>query len=232
MEQVFDLREFIIKMFKKFKLAIILGIVFGILGAAFGYIKYPDGDLIKTTSSASISFEDERQDATALTNATTNINSIITYDTFFYGILQQLTTELSQEELEDIFDGDTTPKIDEVKDIISVYVKGSVVMADVTCMNQELSAKASKICIDYAIEEIPSFFVGTTVKFLKSQSVNMTKQNNDSRVKEVVKFGVLGLGGGIVLALFIIFFVEIIDLRVKSSDDLKRFGLPVLAELE
>lgn len=231
MEQVFDFREFVIKMFKKFKLAIILGLIFCLLGGAYGYLSYPNVDLMKTTSSASISFADSQQDATALSNAITNINAVVTYDTFYVGILQQLSNELSVDEMNELFPGDSTPKIKDVKELISIYIKGSVVFADVSCNNTDISKKASKVCIDYAIQKIPTFFEGTSVKYLNQQTVNMTNQSNDSKLKDTVKFAVLGFGGGIVLALLFIFFVDILDLRVKSKDDLKKYGLPILGEI-
>lgn len=231
MEQVFDFREFVIKMFKKFKLALIVGLIFCLFGGAFGYIRYPNADQMKTTSSASISFADNIQDATALSNALTNINAVVTYDNFYVGILQQLSDNLSVEEIDVLFPWDNTPQIKDLKDIISIYIKGSVVFADVTTNDAELAKKASKVCIDYASQTIPTFFEGTTVKYLNQQTVNITSQNNDSIQNNMLKFAVLGLGAGIVLSLLFIFFVDILDLKVKTQDDLKKYGLPILGEI-
>lgn len=230
MEQVFDFREFVIMMVKKFKLVIILGLIFAVLGAIFGYIKYPDTDLIKTTSSASLSITDKTQDATALANAATNVNAVVTYDTFYVGVLEQLAQTLNEEEMNILFEGDRTPKITDLKEYITMYVKGNVVYADVTSHDEEVSQKASKLCIDYAIEQIPTFSEDVAVKFLQQQNVNLTKQNNDTLLKSVLLYGILGLVGGIVIGVLWVFFVDIFDLRVKTASDLRKYGLPVLGE--
>lgn len=231
MEQVFDFREFVIKAFKKFKSALILALIFAILGGIVGVIKSKQPDVYKNVASASVSFSDNSQDATALTNATKNINDVITYDSFYYGILQELSYNFTVEELQTLFDGVKTPKISKMQEIINVYMKGSVVFISVTCDEPELCEKASKICIDYSIKEIPNFFEGTSVKFLQQQKLNVSNQNNPSKPKTIIKYSVLGLGGGFVLAILFIFFVDVLDLRVKSKEDLLKYGLPILGEV-
>lgn len=230
MDQVFDFREFILKLWRKFRLALLLGLIFAILGGAFGYIKYPDGDLIRTTSTANVTMNDKTKDPTALTNAMLTINPVISNDTFYLGLLQELGKTLEQDQLDDLFLGDVTPKIEDMKEVINVYTKGNVVFADVTSTNKTIADVASLSCINYSIKQITMFSDGVTAKLLEQQSVNMTEQNNDSKLKSIMLYTIFGFAGGIVLAILLIFFIDIVDLRVKHLDDLKRFGLPVLGD--
>ena len=91
MDKVFDLREFILMLFKKFKLVLILAIVFGLLGGAYGYATFPKSDKIRTSATATVSLVDKEQDATSLSSAISMVNSYITSDTLIHLIVSYTT---------------------------------------------------------------------------------------------------------------------------------------------
>lgn len=232
MEQVFDFREFVIKIWKKFKLAVILGLILALLGGAFGYLSYPKSDSIKATSTAAVSMVDRTKDGTALTNAMSMINSVVTSDNFYISVLQNLSTTLDKGRVEMLFDGDDSPKLSKLKEVIVLSVRGNIVSVEILSIDEQLSSDASAACMDYMIKQIPIFNDDVLVKHLQNQSFNVSKQNNDSVIKKTLLYTGLGLGGGIVVAIMLIFFVDIIDLRVGCAEDLKRYKLPVLGEIK
>lgn len=230
MEQVFDLREFIVGIFKKFKLVIILSVVFAVAGGVFGYASFPNDDKIQSTSTAAISLIDKQQNSTALESAMKMINSYVTSDTFYTALLNELSTEMQSANLGGLFGGDATPKMTDVKEILKIFSKGNIIVSEVTSTDPSLSLQAAELCNLYIIENVPKFNDTVAAIKLGNETVNITSQNNDSALKEALKFAILGLGGGIVLSILFIFFVDILDLRVKKKSDLKRFNIPVLSD--
>lgn len=231
MEQVFDFREFVIKIWKKFKLAVVLGLILALLGGVFGFLTFPKKDEIKAISTAAVSMADRTKDGTALTNTMSMINSVVTGDNFYISVLQNLSTTLNKTRVVSLFDGDESPKIKKLKEVIILSVRGNIVSVEVISGDKQLSNDAVTICMDYIIKQIPIFNDDVSVKPLQQQTINITKQNNDSVIKKMLLYTALGMGGGIVIAIMFIFFVDIIDLKVRCAADLKRYKLPILGEI-
>lgn len=230
MEQVFDLREFIVGVFKKFKILLILAIVFAIAGGAFGYASFPNNDKVQSNATATVLMLDKKQNATALESAMKLINSYITSDTFYVALLSELSANLDQAYMRTLFAGDETPKLDDVKEILKVYTKGNIVIVEVAASDAEITSKAAGLCIDYIVENVPQYNDTVEAALLSNETVNITKQNNDSAMKDAIKFAILGLAGGAALGILVIFFGDIFDLRVKKASDLRRFNIPILSD--
>ena len=118
-----------------------------------------------------------------------------------------------------------------MKDYVKVYTKGNLVLIDTTSKNRELSAKASHAGIEFVLRRIPEYNQNVTMSKQPEQTVDLKEQQGSNRKSDAVKFGILGFGGGIVLAILWTFFAGVFDLRVKCAADLKKYRLPVLGEL-
>lgn len=231
MEQVFDLREFLVNIFKKFKLVLILAILFGIVGGAFGFLKAGDNEFT-TSSSASVNImNDKATDATALTSIMTSIKDTIGGDFFYTGILNSIRKNVDSTEFNQLFEGQKQPSIASLKDIIKIYVNGNLVLIDVVTSSEALSVEASSVGRKYIISQLSENINNITIKEQGQQTVNISMQNGNTPKDKAIKFGILGFGGGAVLAILWIFFVDIMSLKIKSANDLKKYNLPILGEI-
>ncbi|MEG0692310.1 MAG: hypothetical protein RR444_04435 [Oscillospiraceae bacterium] len=231
MEQVFDLREFIVNIFKKFKLVIIMAVVLGLLGGAFGFFKGVE-DKFTTTSSASVNIADQKStDATALTSIMTSIKDTVSGDFFYTGILNSIRQSVDSEEFNKIFEGQAQPSIASLKEIVRVYVNGNLVLIDVTSSDEALSVEAGEAGRKHIIDQLGKNINNIDITAQRQQTVNTTLQNGNTPKKNAIKFGILGFGGGLVLAIFWIFFIDVMSLKVKSADDLKKYNMPILGEI-
>ncbi|MFZ2538908.1 MAG: hypothetical protein WAX04_08390 [Oscillospiraceae bacterium] len=231
MEQVFDLREFIVNIFKKFKLVIIMAVVFGLLGGIFGFMRV-GSDKFTTTSAGSVNIVTNRAtDATALTSAMTSIKDTVSGDFFYTGVLNSIKQNVDGGEFNQIFGGQKQPSIASLKEIIRIYVNGNLVLIEVTTTNEALSVEASNAGRKYVIEQLGKNINNIEVKEQRQQTVNTSLQNGDTPKGKAIKFGILGFGGGLVLAVLWIFFIDIMSLKVKSADDLKKYNMPILGEI-
>lgn len=230
MEEFFDLREFIVMIFKKSKLIIIAAVAFLVLGVAYGYLTVSP-DKFTTTSSTSVNIlQAKATDATALTNVMTSIKDTVAGDYFYTGVLNSLKQSVDNDEFNQIFAGNKQPAISELKKIIKIYVNGNLVLVDVTTTDEALSVEASQVARTYVTQQLQKNINNIDLKEQGSQTVNASLQSGDTTKSRVLKFGVLGLGGGIVLSALFVFFVNVMSLKVKSANDLKKYHLPVFEE--
>lgn len=231
MEQVFDFREFVLMLLKKCKLALILLLIFGVLGAAFGYWR-GSRDSFLSTSSATVALVRESTDPAALTNTMKDISSLATSDYFYSGIKPALKTALGEERYLSLFPKAKEPTLSKLKEIVKFYTSGNLLMVDVTSSNPDLAAQAGAAAMDYALTE-----VGAANKTVMMQShgqitVDVNEQNGSSEWSEALKFGILGMAGGFALGILWIFFADVFSLKVTSANDLRKYKLPVLGELD
>ncbi len=231
MEQVFDLREFIVNIFRKFKLVIIMAVVFGLLGGVFGFMRVGK-DKFTTTSATSVNIiTNQTTDATALTNIMTSIRDTVSGDFFYIGVLNSIKKNVDNTEFNEIFDGQKQPSIASLKEIIKIYVNGNLVLIDVATTNEALSIEAGNAGRKHIIEQLGKNINNINLTEQTQQTVNTSLQNGDTPKSKAIKFGVLGFGGGMVLAILWIFFIDIMSLKVKSADDLRKYNLPILGEI-
>lgn len=224
MDKVFDFREFVLGFVKKFKLLFILALVFAILGGAFGYMRYPKNDIYFSSSTATISTIDKTQDSTALSNAMIMLNAYVTSDSFYTEMLNELAVTMDDKTLATLFDGDSTPNLQKVKEIVSVTTKGNIVIVGVSAADKILPQKTSELCADYVVGNVTKYNDALSAKKLGNEVVNLTKQQNSSALSNALKFAILGFGGGVILGILVIFFVDVFDLRVKSISSLNHFA--------
>lgn len=230
MDKVFDLREFILMLFKKFKLVLILAVVLALLGGVYGYVDFPKEDRIQTSATATVSLVDKEQDATALSSAIGMVNAYITSDTFYTSLLNELSEKMDIKKLEKLFGGDSTPNMQDVKKVMRIFTRGNIIVAELTSNNKDIPAESANLCIDYIVENVPKYNDTLSATRLGAETINLTQQNNDTLNKSVIKFAVLGFGGGMVLAILLIFFVDVMDLRVKKASDLNRCNIRILSD--
>lgn len=230
MEQVFDLRQFILMIFKKCKNVAIVALIFALLGGAFGWYKFPRDDKIMSTSTASVSFVDKMQDATALSNAMSMTNAYLVSETFHTEMLNELSQFMDSVKLTKLFGGDSTPNLEDIKKVMKVQTKGNIIIVDVTATDNIIPKEASEMCINYIVNAVPKFNENLTARQLGNEIVNVTMQNNDTLAKDILKFAMLGLAGGIVISVLAIFFVDVFNLKLKNVDQLKKYNKAIFNE--
>ena len=230
MEQVFDFREFMLTLLKKCKIIIILAVVFAVLGAGFGYLK-SGGDKYMTTSGASVGLAKRTLESAPLTDTMKNVDAIISDNFFYTGMVNYIKQSMGTDKFDSLLSHVKNPKLSDMKTIVKVYTKGNLVLVDSICDDPELTKEASHAGIEFILERLPQLNEYVNLTQQAEQTVDLRIQEGSSRKSEILKFGILGFGGGIVLGILWIFFVAVFDLRVKSAADLKKYSLPILGEL-
>lgn len=230
MDQVFDFREFLLWLVKKCKVILLFAVILLILGAAFGWYK-GSREQYMTTASANVNLSRRTTDSTALTSTMQSIKEYVTDNYFYNGLLDQMRQELTQERFSNFFRGNKEPKLDDLKKVITVYTRGNLVLIDVISGDKQLSIDASKIGQDYIVKAVSQPYADVVVTVQGQQTVDLRIQNGDTVTADLLKFGILGFGGGIVLGILFIFFVQIFDLRVKEASDLRHYHIPVFGTI-
>lgn len=230
MEQVFDFREFILNILKRYKLILILGLVFLLLGGLFGAVKSNEEQYM-TTYTANVNIVGGQEKADLLTGTMKNITAILESDYFYNNIVHEIKTKMTSGEFKEIFNSSKELSIDEIKDVIVLHTQGNIILIDITSTDPELTKEACEIGINYIVSEVSLMLDNVTVKALGNQTVNLAELKGETMTKNVILFGILGLIGGIGIGVISIFFSEVFDLKVKSAEDLKRFNIPVLGEI-
>ncbi|MEG0894516.1 MAG: hypothetical protein RSE93_02295 [Oscillospiraceae bacterium] len=230
MEKVFDLREFFIELWSKFKKIIILAVVFMLVGGLFGYIKFPKEDVKKGISTATVILVDKNQDATALNSAMIMLSDYLKSDAYIISLINHLNQMVSPEDFETFFDGDMTPSVSQFKEHITISIKGSAIISEATASHPTLPQQVSEICRDYAVLNAPKYNRDLYVEPLTTEVINVTMQNNDFLLKDILKFSILGLGGGIILGILLFFFIDVIDIKLRNPEQLKNKSVAYIGE--
>lgn len=228
MDKVFDLREFILLLLKKGKLFIIFAVVLGFLGGAFGFLNGGDELYICTTSASVNTQNDGMTDATALTSIMTSVKDTLSSDFFYTGIFQAIFESMTQEQVKLLFGNVEQPTVESLKNVIKLYVKGNLVLVDVTGEKQVVEP-ASELARGYVMGRLTQNINNIILEEEGKQVIKQSVQTGDTAKSRTLKFGILGFGGGLVLAALWIFFFDVMSVRVKKAEDLKRYGLPVFS---
>lgn len=231
MEQVFDFREFVMMLLKKCKLALLLLVIFGILGGAFGYWRGSHDNFL-STSSATVTLTKASLDPSALTNSMSDINALSSSDYFYAGVKPDLKEKLGEADYLRLFPNGKEPTLSKFKEIVKFYTKGNLFLVDVTSSDTSLASRASTVAMEYALEEIAAANKLVTLESHGQITVDLNEQNGSDEWNEMLKFGILGMVGGLALGILWIFFADVFSLKVKSVNDLRKYNLPILGELE
>lgn len=223
-QEFFDLREFLIMLFKKSRLFIVLAVICGIIGAGAGF--FLEGDPQYTsTASASVNTTGLTTDATALTSIMASVKETISGDFFYTGILAAIREAMDEGEFIAIFGEKTQPSIANLKKIIRLYVNGNLVLVDVTSKNESLSTEAANVARGFVIERLSANINNIEITNQGVLTVDKALQAGDTLRIRVVKLGVFGGVGGIVVGVLWVFLVDAMSLKVKKAEDLKKFHL-------
>lgn len=231
MEQVFDLREFVCKIFKKGLAFLAAGIVLAAAGAAYGYTRTPE-QKYTSTSSASVNITDSAvSDSTAITAVMTAVRESITSDFFYNDAYETLETTLGAEAASDFFSSSHQPSVADLKNTIRLSASGNLIFAAATSKDSAVATTVSDIIIENIISKLSQNISNVNITKQGSQVINTGLQEYDGAVKTALKYSIIGFIAGIVLVLVWVFFFDIMTLKLKSADDLKKFLLPILGEI-
>ncbi len=233
MEQVFDFREFVFSVLRRIKLMLILGAVLGVLGAGCGVYSASSAgggeETFTATSAAAVNLRDGGEiPYWTLSNIMATIDAVSGSDFTYANFAEELAAQGLSQVLpkgEDISAAD-------IKTVVKFYCKGNLLLADVTTGDRDLSSQASQCAIAYLSRTVPQLLNHVEIVPLDRQTVSLTTQPAPSKLRQGLKFGLLGAAGGIVLGLLWGFFFDVFDLKVRSERDLQKYGVPVLGVLD
>lgn len=230
MEQVFDLREFLIMLVKKARVFIVFALVLGILGALFGFLRKTE-DVFTVTSSSSVNLSATVTEAAALTNTMTTVRETITSDFCYNGAYLAIEEAIGTEKCVKLFGSDAQPSVTALKEVIRFYTSGNLILAEATSTDILIATTVSQVSLDYLNARISENINNIVVTPLHQQTANKTEQEGASPLSNAVKFGLVGFIGGIVLALIWVFFFNVMSVKVNSDDDLKKYPYPILGSV-
>ncbi len=126
-------------------------------------------------------------------------------------------------------DIDNKYSFSEIKEAMTIKNIENTNMLTVSVHNAD-SHDAYLICtsiINNAFDEIIRVFEGGSVKL-----INVPEEANSPESTHSLKRGIIGFCVGAVIAMLIIFLINLFDTRVKSSEELtNRYKLPILGEV-
>lgn len=229
MEQVFDFREFMLLLLRKCKLPLILAVAFGILGGAFGFVT-GGGDLYRTTAGVNVNIVASARETAPLTDTMNSISSIVSDNFFYTGMIAAMQEDLTEERFSQLLDGKRSVRLSDLKDVISISVKGNLILVTVEARDSALSRDAAHAGLQYASARIPQINANVSMGEPDEQTVDVNALEGGGRASKALKFGLLGLGGGLVIGILWIFFFQVFDLRLHTPEDLGRREYPAAWE--
>ena len=234
MDQVFDFRECFLTLLRRFKLLLILALVCGILGGLFGFAVKADGfsgdlrDTYTVTSVVSVNLNRQEKDV-PLSSIMTTIDGVLQSNYFQTTLMQ---AGFDKPELEsavaELFPQPETTELDEFKKTVKTSIKGNLILVEVTAHSQQNAQAYSIFSADYIAKEISGMVTTVSMTPKEKQTILQNSAVWTDKLVTTAKFGILGAAGGFGLGILWIFFFNIFSLKIKSADDLKTFGLPVL----
>ncbi len=229
MEEVFDFRAFVLGLLRRWKALLIPFIVLGLIGGGVGFIRAgragEEQPNYTATAAASVKLIDQGEiPYWTLSGIMATVEAVSASD-FTYA---NFADELAEQGLSQVLGGAADPGPEEIKQSVRFYIRGNLLLTEVTTHSQELSTQASQAGVNYLAEVLPSLISHIQVEPLDRQTVSMTVTPAPSKLRKAVKYGALGGAAGLVLGFLWIFCVDVFDPRLRSARDLERFGLPVL----
>lgn len=109
---------------------------------------------------------------------------------------------------------------------ISSIEDTNLVTIDITTSDAHDSFLICNSIVNNAPDEVVRIFEGGSVKV-----VNIPEEPTAPERSEAFKRGIIGALIGAALAILLIFLMNLFDTRVKSSEDLGRYKLPILGEV-
>lgn len=232
MEQVFDFREFTIYLWRRCKVILALALILAIAGGAYGYFvrsrEVSDGikDTYTVTSAVSVNTTSEE---TALASSMSTVDAVLSSDYFFDGLLKFLTSG-EYIDCAKLFNDPATATVADMKSAAKVSIKGNLIFFEVTTEDPALSERVAA-----AANERIVWVINNNISNLNAEALSrrMTSTNTAvavSRAKIGLKFAIFGGVAGIGIGVLFYAFFNIFSLRVDTAQDLKKYGVPVLAE--
>lgn len=232
MEKIFDLREFLLDLYQKCKISLILAIVLGLTGAMYGAVSN-ETDVYVSQSAASINLmHNNVYETDGLDIIMGNVRESVTSNYFYIAILNELNSIFTQEEIDDLFNETLNPTINDLRKILNIYTSGNNVIIEIKANNSVVAQKYSNTIREITAKKIAQNIQNVTITIQDQYVYNQMLQTGNNTSISILKFAVLGAGAGIVISIFYLFFFNIIDTRVKSISDLEKYNLPIFGEIQ
>lgn len=231
METVFDLREFLLTIYSKVKKSISLIIALGILGATYGGIT-TENNVYLSQSASSINITSYNENETdGIDIIMGNIRETISSNFFYMGILNEINVNYPEDEIKDLFKKQLPININDLREILNIYTSGNTVIVELKASNSVTAQKFSNTIREATVKKIAQNINNITITIQDQYVYNQMLETGDLSSKRLIKYGLIGILGGLVLIIFYSFFLDIIDTKVKTSKDLEKFNLPILGEI-
>ncbi len=229
-ENSIDLKELFLALLKHARFIIIVTLIFTI--GAFGITKFFLTE--KFTASAQV-YVDTRNTSSADTNTNTNINYndlnaaeklVSTCQILFTG---DRMAECVVNDLKNIYNVEEF-SVNEIKSMINVAAASegtSVMNISVVSEDAETSAVIANIVLNRANEVYQDIVEGGVVKTVNN-AVVPERPSSPNTTKNLA----LGFALGFVFSCGVIIILELIDTKIKPTDDLQAlYGIPLFAEI-
>lgn len=234
MENIFDLREFLIMLYQKAKSYIVLVIAFTLIGATYG-ASTVDSNVYISQSACSINFiASDQNEIDGLDVIMGNIRETITSNYFYIGVLNDILSSYEQyerAELNDIFKVNQNPDLNDLKGILNIYTSGNNVIIEVKSNDSSKSQRLSNYVREIAANKLAQNIQNITITIQDQYVYNQQLETGDNSSTQIIKYAIAGGLAGIVCVMFYGFFFNVIDTRVRSAADLRKYNIPILGEI-
>lgn len=231
METIFDLREFLLKLYQKVKKSITLIVALGILGATYGGITSESNTYV-SQSAASVNITSHNTNETdGIDIVMGNIRETISSNFFYMGILNEINVNYSEDEVKDLFKKQLPININDLREILNIYTSGNTIIVELKATNSVTAQKFSNSIRETTVKKIAQNINNITITIQDQYVYNQMLETGDVSTQRMIKYGLVAILGGLVIIIFYSFFFDIIDTKVKTTKDLKKFNLPILGEI-
>lgn len=231
MEKTFDLREFILMIYEKFKQCISLALILGVLGFIYASITNENDIYISQSSSSINLIKAEVNDSDGLDIVMGNIRETVSSNYFYIGILNDLNQNFEDTEIEDLFKNNSNPNLQDLQKVLNIYTSGNNVIVEVKAINSVTAQKFSNKIRETTAKKLAQNIQNITITIQDQYVYNQLLETGNINGQRTIKYTLAGFAGGILVGILYAFFFNVMDTKVKTINDLQKYNLPILGEI-
>lgn len=231
MEKIFDLREFLLDLYQKSKISIIIAVVLGMVGATYAMVNNETDVYISQAASSINLMNTNNFETDGLDIIMGNIRETVTSNYFYITILNELSSTYDSQELRELFQTSISPNINDLRNVLNIYTSGNNVIIELKAKNSVVAQKYTNTIREVTAKKLAQNIQNITITIQDQYVYNQMLQTGNNISGSIFKYTVLGICAGIVISIFYQFFFNVIDTKVKSIRDLEKYNLPIFGEI-
>lgn len=232
MEKIFDLREFLLDLYQKIKLSLILAVILGFVGATYAITNNNTDVYISQAASSINLIYNNSYETDSLDIIMGNVRETVTSNYFYIAILNELNTTYTSVEMKDLFNTSITPNINDLRNVLNIYTSGNNVIVELKAKNSVVAQKFANTIREVTAKKLAQNIQNITITIQDQYVYNEMLQTGNNISNTVFKYTILGIGAGIIVSIFYQFFFNVIDTKVKNVYDLEKYNLPIYGEIK